>query len=55
MTGDEARTIDDSHKHKQPMELIVGKEFKFAPWEECLKTMLCGEISSFTIDKKVGK
>jgi len=47
------KIIDDSRKHKEPMEIIVGKKFKFEPWEECLKSMTCGEISSFTIDEKV--
>lgn len=45
--------IDDSRKYKQPMELIIGKKFKFEPWEECLKTMTNNEISSFTVDKTV--
>ena len=51
--GKEPVIIDDSRKHKQPMELIIGKKFKFEPWEECLKTMAVNEISSFTVDKKV--
>lgn len=51
---DEQTIIDDSRNFKQTMELIVGKKFKYEPWEECLKSMSKNEISSFTVDKKVG-
>ena len=51
--SDEPKVIDDSRKHPQPMELIIGKKFKFETWEECLHTMTKNEISSFIVDKKV--
>ena len=53
MEDGESKTIDDSRKHPQPMELIIGKKFKYETWEECLQTMTDGEISSFLVDKKV--
>ncbi|XP_067928790.1 AH receptor-interacting protein-like [Watersipora subatra] len=51
--SDEVQVIDDSRKHSQPLELIVGKKFKYETWEKCLQTMTLGEISSFTVDKKL--
>lgn len=45
--------IDDSEKMGKPMELILGKKFKMPVWEECLKSMKEGEVSEFTIKKKV--
>lgn len=50
---DEHTVIDDSKKYKKPMELIMGKKFKLEIWENCLKTMKVGEVSSFTVDKSV--
>uniref|UniRef100_H2YH26 AIP/AIPL N-terminal FKBP-type PPIase domain-containing protein n=1 Tax=Ciona savignyi TaxID=51511 RepID=H2YH26_CIOSA len=46
--GEEVETvIDDSKKHLKPFELLIGKKFKLQCWEECVKTMLHGEISRF--------
>ena len=30
-----------------PFELLVGREFKLAVWEEMLQTMLVGEVARF--------
>lgn len=50
---DENFCIEDSKATGKPMELIFGKEFKLPVWEECLKTMLCGEVAEFVVDKKL--
>ncbi|XP_068203927.1 AH receptor-interacting protein-like isoform X2 [Palaemon carinicauda] len=45
------KVIDDSKKWKSPVELLLGKKFKLEIWEACIRTMLPGEIASFSIDK----
>jgi len=50
LCDDERTVLDDSRKAAQPMELILGKKFKFETWETCLKTMRNDEIASFTAD-----
>lgn len=45
--------IDDSHQWKEPVELIIGKKFKLEVLEACIRTMLPGEVASFTIDKSL--
>ncbi|XP_045172004.2 AH receptor-interacting protein-like [Mercenaria mercenaria] len=50
---DEHTIIDDSHNHEKPMELILGKKFKFEVWEACLKSMRVEEVSEFTVDTKL--
>uniref|UniRef100_A0A915IC40 Peptidylprolyl isomerase n=1 Tax=Romanomermis culicivorax TaxID=13658 RepID=A0A915IC40_ROMCU len=52
--GNDRSCIDDSklpypNGYGKPMELIFGKQFKLAFWENCLKTMRLDEISSFTL------
>lgn len=52
--GTDRSCIDDSKLpypdgYGKPMELILGKKFKLAFWENCLKTMRLDEISSFTL------
>lgn len=42
------KLIDDSRTFGKPFELLVGKSFKLDCWEECIKTMLVGETSTFS-------
>ncbi|CAI2724177.1 unnamed protein product [Schistosoma spindalis] len=47
---DEDRTvIDDTRKYGKTMEVYSGKEFQLEFWEQCLGTMLPGEVSSFVV------
>ncbi|KAF2360892.1 Tetratricopeptide-like helical domain [Trinorchestia longiramus] len=45
--------IDDSRQWKQPVELLLGKQFKLEILEESVKNMKTGELSAFFIDKKL--
>nr|CAG4651991.1 EOG090X09NR [Triops cancriformis] len=45
--------VDDSHKMGQPMELLLGKQFKLEVWESLVKTMAVGEVSTFHVDKSL--
>ena len=40
--------IDDSRKFGKPFELLIGRNFKLECWEECVKTMIPGEVSRFS-------
>ncbi|XP_049576470.1 AH receptor-interacting protein [Syngnathus scovelli] len=47
--------LDDSRNMggcSKPMELILGKKFKLAVWEQVIITMREGEIADFTCDAK---
>jgi len=51
----EPKIIDDSRNpfpngYGQKVELVLGHEFKIPAWENCLKTMRIGEVSSFILD-----
>ncbi|CAH8474648.1 unnamed protein product [Schistosoma haematobium] len=47
---DEDRTvIDDTRRYGKTMEVYSGKEFQLEFWEQCLGTMLPGEVSSFIV------
>jgi AH receptor-interacting protein len=46
---EDCKVIDDSRFWDKPMELVIGKKFKFEVWETCLKTMVVGEVSSFKV------
>lgn len=45
--------IDDSKKLDKPMELIIGKKFKFEVWEAIVKKMSLNEVAAFRVDKSV--
>lgn len=45
--------IDDSRKLTQPMELLIGKQFKLEVWETAVQTMAVGEVAEFQVDKTV--
>lgn len=42
--------IDDSKSSNKPMELFIGKQFKFPLWEEWIKHMRLGEVSQLSLD-----
>ncbi|KAJ9599099.1 hypothetical protein L9F63_010436, partial [Diploptera punctata] len=51
---DEEKTvIDDSRKLGKPMELVLGKKFKFEVWETIVQMMALNEVASFTVDKSL--
>ncbi|XP_055641035.1 AH receptor-interacting protein [Toxorhynchites rutilus septentrionalis] len=45
--------IDDSRKQKKPMELVLGKKFKFEVWEVCVQKMALHEVAKFRVDKSL--
>lgn len=44
--------LDDTRK-QQPLQLLLGKEFKLEVLEACIKTMAVGEVAEFVIDKRL--
>lgn len=50
---DYGEVIDDSHKFTQPMELLIGKQFKLEVWESVVQTMAISEVAEFYVDKSV--
>nr|CAG4644124.1 EOG090X09NR [Lepidurus arcticus] len=46
-------SVDDSRKRGQPMELLLGKQFKLEIWESMVQTMALGEVSTFEVDKSL--
>lgn len=45
--------MDDSRVSDAPMELIIGKKFKFEPWEAAVQTMALNEVACFRVDKSL--
>lgn len=45
--------MDDSRKLGKPMELVLGKNFKFEVWETVVQMMALNEVADFTVDKSV--
>jgi len=45
--------VDDSKKNNCPMELIIGKKFKFEAWEAMVQSMALNEIAQFLVDKSL--
>lgn len=45
--------MDDSRKLGKPMELVLGKKFKFEVWETIVQMMALNEVANFTVDKSV--
>ncbi|VDK86835.1 unnamed protein product [Dibothriocephalus latus] len=41
--------MDDTKKYGKRMELYSGKDFQIEFWEQCLGTMLIGEVASFMV------
>ncbi|CAH8472709.1 unnamed protein product [Schistosoma rodhaini] len=46
---EDCTVIDDTRKYGKTMEVYSGKEFQLEFWEQCLGTMLPGEVSSFVV------
>lgn len=47
LQDEEGTVLDDSKKSSKPMEIIVGKKFKFEVWEKALKSMRVSEVAEF--------
>ncbi|XP_055544365.1 AH receptor-interacting protein [Wyeomyia smithii] len=45
--------LDDSRKLGKPMELVLGKKFKFEVWEVCVQRMALHEVARFRCDRSV--
>lgn len=45
--------LDDSKQIGRPMELIIGKKFKFEVWEAIVKKMSLNEIAKFHVHRSV--
>ncbi|XP_076044663.1 AH receptor-interacting protein isoform X2 [Oratosquilla oratoria] len=45
--------LDDSRVWGQPVDLLLGKQFKLEVWEACIQTMLVNEIAEFVVDKSL--
>ncbi|XP_060811489.1 aryl-hydrocarbon-interacting protein-like 1 [Bombus pascuorum] len=45
--------IDDSKAMGNPMELVLGKQFKLEVWENIIQKMALNEVASFRIDKSL--
>lgn len=45
--------MDDSRKFGKPMELVLGKNFKFEVWETVVQMMALNEVANFTVDKSL--
>lgn len=45
--------VDDSRKIGKPMEIIIGKKFKFEVWEAIVKKMSLNEVAKFRVHKSV--
>lgn len=50
---DTSEILDDSRKMGKPMELVIGKGFKFAVWETAIQMMSLNEVAKFTVDKNL--
>lgn len=51
--GDDRKLVDDSKKMGRPMELVIGKKFKFEVWEVIVQKMSLKEVAKFHVDKSV--
>lgn len=45
--------IDDSRQTGNPMELVLGKQFKLEVWEVMVQKMALNEVAKFTVDKSL--
>ncbi|XP_031632118.1 AH receptor-interacting protein [Contarinia nasturtii] len=51
--NNDQKIIDDSKKYGKPMELIIGKKFKFEVWEAIVKKMSLNEVAKFRVHKSL--
>lgn len=54
VTGDQI-VLDDSKKANYPMEIVIGKKFKFEVWEVIIQKMSLNEVAKFRVDKSVNQ
>uniref|UniRef100_A0A1B6DV55 AIP/AIPL N-terminal FKBP-type PPIase domain-containing protein n=1 Tax=Clastoptera arizonana TaxID=38151 RepID=A0A1B6DV55_9HEMI len=45
--------IDNSYKMKNPMQLVLGKNFKLEVWETIVQKMAVKEVAKFVVDKSL--
>nr|CAG4637181.1 EOG090X09NR [Ceriodaphnia reticulata] len=45
--------IDDSRKFSQPVEILIGKQFKLEVWETIVQTMAVNEVAEFRVEKNL--
>ncbi|GLH04061.1 AH receptor-interacting protein, partial [Gryllus bimaculatus] len=50
---DNGTVIDDSRKMGKPMELVLGKKFRFEVWETIVQMMAVNEVAKFKVDKSL--
>ncbi|KAK7791858.1 hypothetical protein R5R35_000906 [Gryllus longicercus] len=50
---DNGTVIDDSRKMGKPMELVLGKKFRFEVWETIVQMMAVKEVAKFKVDKSL--
>ncbi|XP_067010616.1 AH receptor-interacting protein [Anabrus simplex] len=50
---EDGTVLDDSRKMGQPMELVLGKKFKFEVWEKVVQMMAIGEVAKFRVHKSL--
>lgn len=53
LCDDKNTLVDDSYKMKNPMQLVMGKNFKLEVWETIVQKMAVSEIAKFNVDKSV--
>lgn len=50
---EEGDVIDDSHNYEQPIEILIGKQFKLEVWETVIQSMAINEVAEYQVDKNV--
>nr|CAG4647221.1 EOG090X09NR [Megafenestra aurita] len=45
--------IDDSRNFSQPVEILIGKQFKLEVWETIVQTMAVNEVAEFHVEKNL--
>jgi AH receptor-interacting protein len=50
---EEGEVIDDSHNYDQPVEILIGKQFKLEVWETIIQSMAINEVAEYQVDKNV--
>ncbi|CAI9734728.1 AH receptor-interacting protein-like [Octopus vulgaris] len=50
MCDEDSTILDDSRKMGKPMELLLGKKFKFDVWEKCIRSMKINEVAEFLVN-----
>nr|CAD7454279.1 unnamed protein product [Timema tahoe] len=50
---DDRTLVDSSRELGKPMELVLGKKFKFEVWENVVQMMALNEVARFTVNKSL--